>query len=66
MTTKMKTFLKVLGWIFVGIAVLGGPQVMVQQNFAWPSLAAELFWAALAWLCFAKSKKKETDEKNEV
>lgn len=57
----MKTFLKVLGWIFVGIAVLGGPQVMVQQNFAWPSLVAELFWIALAWLCFAKSKNKNTE-----
>lgn len=62
----MKTFLKVLGWIFIFIALVGGTQVMVQQNFAWPSLIAELFWVALAWLCFAKSKKNETDEKNEV
>lgn len=62
----MKTFLKVLGWIFVGIAVLGGSQVMVQQNFAWPSVVAELIWVALAWLCFAKSKKKETDENIKV
>lgn len=62
----MKTFLKVLGWIFIFIALVGGTQVMIQQNFAWPSLLAELFWVVLAWLCFAKSKKKNTDEKNEV
>lgn len=63
----MKTFLKGLGWICIGIAVLGGPQVMVQQNFAWPSLVAELFWVVLAWICFAKSKKgKVTNEKNEA
>lgn len=56
----MKTFLKVLGWICVGIAVLGGPHVIVQQNFAWPSLVVEAICIALAWLGFAKSKNKNT------
>lgn len=63
----MKTFLKVFGWICVFVAVFGGPQVMVQQNFAWPSMAAEAFWIVIAWLCFAKSKKgKVTNEKTEA
>lgn len=55
----MKTFLKVLGWICIGTAVLGGPQVMINQNFAWPSLAAEAFWIGLAWLCLRGAKRQK-------
>ncbi len=57
----MKTFLKVLVWIFVGIAVLGGPQVILNQNFAWPSIVAEAFWIVMAWLCFRGAKRKSTE-----
>lgn len=57
----MKTFLKVLGWVCVIVAVLGGPHIVLQQNFSLPSLAAEAFWIALAWLCLAKSKNKNTE-----
>lgn len=63
----MKTFLKVLGWIFIFIALVGGTQVMVRNHFAWPTVVAELFLVVLAWICFAKSKKgKVTNEKNEA
>lgn len=44
----MKTFLKVLGWIFIFIALVGGTQVMVRNHFAWPTVAAEAFWFILA------------------
>lgn len=57
----MKTILKVLAWICVGVAILGGPQVMFNQNFAWPSLAAEAFWIGMAWLCFRGAKRKSTE-----
>ncbi|MGM9816178.1 MAG: hypothetical protein ACI304_03870 [Lepagella sp.] len=55
----MKTFLKVLGWIFTFIAVVGGPQVMIRNNFASPTLAAEAFWIILAWLSFWGAKRKK-------
>lgn len=63
----MKTLLKVLGWIFIFIALVGGTQVMARNNFAWPTVAAWLVWLILAGLCFWGSKKKVvTDEKNDA
>lgn len=57
----MKTFLKVLGWIFIFIALVGGTQVMVRTNFAWPTMAAEVFWLILAWFCFRGAKRNKTN-----
>ncbi len=59
----MKTLLKVLGWIFVFIAVIGGPKAIIRNNFHWISFIAWGCYLALAWLCFwgAKRLKKSKD-----
>lgn len=56
----MKTVLKVLGWIFIFIALVGGTQVMIRNHFAWPTVAADAFWFILAWLCFLGTKRNKT------
>lgn len=56
----MKTFLKVLGWIFIFIALVGGTQVMIRNHFAWQTVAADAFWFILAWLCFWGAKRNKT------
>lgn len=59
----MKTVLKVLGWIFVFIAVVGGTQVMAREGIHSYTLAAEAIYVIIAWLCFWGAKK--LDKKND-
>lgn len=62
----MKTLLKVLGWIFVFIAVVGSPQVIIRNNFHWTTFLAMGVYVALAWLCFLGSGriKNQNAQKN--
>jgi len=53
----MKTFLKVLGYIFAYIAVFGGFKVMVRENFAIYAVGAFLIFAAISALCFWGSSR---------
>ena len=64
----MKTLLKVLGYIFVFIALVGAPQVMINNNFHWITLVVLGFYLGLAWLCFKGSKylKKKQDEQKKI
>ncbi|MDE6479616.1 MAG: hypothetical protein K2L45_05040 [Muribaculaceae bacterium] len=60
----MKTLLKVLGWIFIFIAVVGGPQTIVRNHYHWTMFIALGIYVLLAWLCFCgakRLKKKEND-----
>jgi TRAP-type C4-dicarboxylate transport system permease small subunit len=61
----MKTLLKVLGWIIVCIAVVGGSRVIAREGIHTYTFAAEAVYLALAWLCFWGSKrlKKKDEEK---
>lgn len=60
----MKTLLKVLGWIFVFISVVGSPQVIIRNNFHWTTIFAMGVYVALAALCFwgAKRQQKPKDD----
>lgn len=60
----MKTLLKVLGWIFVFIAVVGSPQVMAREGITGISLIVEMIYIGVAALCFwgvKRLKKKDND-----
>lgn len=60
----MKTLLKVLGWIFVFIAVVGGPQLIAREGLTGINFTVELIYIGLAVLCFwgaKRLKKKEND-----
>lgn len=61
----MKTLLKVLGWIFVFIAVVGSPQVIIRNNFHWTTILVMGVYVALAWLCFWGAKRLKKKEKFE-
>lgn len=52
----MSTLLKVLGWIFIFIAAVGGSQVLLREPTIWNFLAL-LVYVVLAWLCLWGSKK---------
>lgn len=60
--SKMKTFFKVLGWIFVFIAVVGGTQLIAREGLHTNTLIVEAIYLVLAWLCFRGAKKKDYDD----
>ena len=60
----MKTLLKVLGWIFVFIAVVGSPQVIIRNIFHWTTFLAMGVYVALAALCFWGAKRLKKERKN--
>ena len=54
----MKSFLKVLGWVFIFIALVGNTQVMAREGFNGVTFAAFLFWIILSIACFWGGYKK--------
>ena len=62
----MKTLLKVLGWIFVFIAVVGGPQLIAREGLTGINFTVELIYIGLTALCFwgAKRLKKKGNDSN--
>lgn len=61
----MKTLLKVLGWIFIYISVVGGPKLIISHNFHWPTFLVVGVFIVLAWLCFWGAKRLKKKEKIE-
>lgn len=57
----MATFLKVLGYIFTFIALVGGTQLMAREGINGITISVELIYILVAVLCFwgaNKLKKK--------
>ncbi len=62
----MKTFLNILGWIFVVIAFVGGFQLMLREGFSGILVSVFFLYLAAAALCFWGSSriKKKNEGKN--
>ena len=54
----MKSFLKVLGWVFAFIALVGNTQVMAREGVNGVTFGAFMFWAVLSFVCFWRGYKK--------
>lgn len=61
----MKTFLKVLGYVFAVIAILGGGQSVARFGICFDTVAPILFYVGLSVLCFWGARKLNKSNKQQ-
>ena len=61
----MKKFLKVLGYVFAVIAILGGGQSVARLGICFDTVSPILFYVGLSVLCFWGSRKLNKSNKQD-